>query len=87
MIAYSLYSYDTTKVAKFRLKAIEFHNEFGTRATMKAFDVKRSTIFLWKKKFKDSGGRLSSLIPQSTRPKNPRRMMVDYRIIEFIKGL
>ena len=78
MITYSLNRYDNTEIAKFRLKVINFHNEFGTKPTLKAFPVKRSTIFLWKKRFKDNDGRLISLIPKSTRPHSLRISMIDF---------
>jgi IS30 family transposase len=87
MITYSLMSYDNTEVAKFRMKVISFHNQFGTKATLAAFPVKRSTIFLWKKTFRDSQGKLNSLIPKSTRPHNLRRSTIDLRIIKEIKRL
>lgn len=87
MITYSLLKYDTTEVAKFRMKVIDFHNEFGTKAALKAFPVKRSTIFLWKKTLKDNQGRLTGLIPQSTRPHQLRESMVDFKIISEIKRL
>lgn len=60
--------------AQYRLRVIEYYQQFGITATLAAFPVKRSTIFLWQKTLKDSGGRLSSLIPRSSRPKKTRRM-------------
>ena len=87
MITYSLNKYDITEAAKFRLKVINFHNEFGTKPTLKAFPVKRSTVFLWKKRFKDNQGRLTSLIPQSTKPHNLRRSTIDLEIVDEIKRL
>jgi putative transposase len=87
MITYSLLRYDSTKVAQFRLKVINFHNEFGTKTTLKAFPVKRATIFVWKKRFKVNQGKLTSLIPQSTRPHNLRTSMVDLRVIQEMKRL
>ena len=41
---------------------------------MSAFPVKRSTVFLWQKTLKDNQGRLSSLIPKSSRPHRVRLM-------------
>ena len=87
MITYSLMSYDNTEIAKFRLKVINFHNEFGTKPTLKAFPVKRSTIFLWKKTFKNNQGKLSSLIPKSTKPHNLRESVISKKIISEIKRL
>jgi len=87
MISYSLLRYDTTKVAKFRMKVIKFHSEFGTKAALAAFPVSRSTIFAWKKRFKEGKGRLSCLIPKSTRPKQVRKMIVNPLVVSKIKSL
>ena len=87
MITYSLNRYDTTAVAKFRLKVIKFHNQFGTKATLAAFPVSRSTVFLWKKKLREAQGRLDCLIPQSTRPRQLRQSMIDSCLILEIKRL
>jgi len=77
----SIFSFDNSNIAQFRLKVIEFHNKYGTKATIDAFSVKRRTIFYWKKLLKDGKGRLSSLIPKKKTPKRKREMMVDKRII------
>jgi len=87
MVTYSLNKYDSTTLAKFRLKVIDFHNRFGTKATLAAFPVKRSTIFVWKKRLRESKGRLFSLVPKSTRPKNLRRMLTHPLILTKIEGL
>jgi len=42
---YSIFSFDNSNIAQFRLKAIEFRNQYGTKAAMDAFLVKRRTIF------------------------------------------
>jgi len=60
--------------AQFRLKVIEYYQRFGMEATLVAFPVKRSTVFLWKKTLKDCSGKLCSLIPKSSRPKTFRSM-------------
>ena len=83
----SIFSFNKSDIAQFRLKVIEFHNKYGTYATMDAFSVKRRTIFYWKKLLKDEGGSLSSLIPKRKTPKRKREMMVDKRIVEYIKTL
>jgi len=77
----------SNEIAKFRLKAIQFFDQFGVKATREAFNVGRSTIFLWKKKLKEVNGSLLSLPPSSTRPKNPRRMVVEAKTLAFIKNL
>jgi transposase InsO family protein len=85
MTAYNICQYDTTKVAQYRLEIIKFFEEFGLEPTKRAFKVSKSTIYRWRKILKDNKGKLSSLIPQSTRPKRTRKMITDPRIINFIK--
>ena len=70
----SINSFNKNQTAQYRLKVVNYYQEFGLKATLSAFPVKRSTLYLWQKKLRDSRGRLSSLIPESTRPKQLRRM-------------
>jgi len=72
------------KVVAFRLKVIEFHDKYGTEATQEAFNVSRATIYLWKKKLRESGGKLESLIPKSRRAKRVRQKMWRSEVIDFI---
>lgn len=72
------------EVVLFRLKVIEFHDKYGTQATIEAFGVPRSTIYHWKKLFRDSGGRLESLIPKSTAPKTKKEKMWHPEVVNFI---
>jgi putative transposase len=67
-----------------RIQVIEFFNEFGLKATKLAFKIGRSAIFDWKKRLKDSGGRLSSLKPESRKPKQFRQSKVSEKIKSFI---
>lgn len=68
----------------FRLKVIEFHDKYGTEATVSAFGVSRATIYLWKKKFRESGGKLESLISKPRRPRRVRQKSWRPEIIDFI---
>jgi len=70
----SINSFNKNQTAQYRLKVVNYYQEFGLKAALSAFPVKRSTLYLWQKKLRDSRGRLSSLIPESTRPKQLRRM-------------
>ena len=67
-----------------RIKTLEFFDEYGKEATRKAFEVGRSTIYLWKGKLTKSGGKLSSLKPQSKAPKTRTRRVVLRAHIDFI---
>ena len=75
------------KVAEFRLEVIEFLEEFGLPATQKAFKVSKSTLYRWRKKFKESKGRLASLAPLSTKPKAVRERRVEPMILGYISKL
>ncbi len=70
----SVNAFNKSQTAQYRLKVIKYYQEFGLKATLSAFPVKRSTLFLWQKKLKDSRGKLTSLIPKSTRPNDIRQM-------------
>ena len=72
-------------VIRERLKVIEFFEEFGEGVTKRAFNKGRSTIYLWKKQVKQSGGYLSALKPQSKAPKTHPKRKVGHEITEFIR--
>jgi len=68
-----------------RVKIIEFFRQFGKEAAKQAFSKSKSTIYLWKQKLKKSGGRLSSLRPQSKAPKTKRQRKTHPQILDFIR--
>jgi len=67
-----------------RIKIIEFFDKYGEKATREAFSRGRSTVFLWKKKLKENGNRLSALKIGSRIPKAKRTRETDPLIIKFI---
>lgn len=69
---------------KRRLKIISFFDQYGAIATKQAFDAGRSTVYLWKNKLKESGGKLAALAPKSKRPKRFRKSKVERKIKDFI---
>lgn len=79
--------YESSDVAQFRLHVIEFADKHGVVATLEAFNLKRSTFYSWRKRYLDSGKRLISLVPVSTRPRSVRKMEVDWRLVGFIKQM
>ncbi len=83
----SINQHDKSDIAKYRLRVINHYHQFGLRSTLNAFPVKRSTLFLWQQKLRVRLGKLTALIPQSTRPHQVRQMLVDYRIIDEIARL
>jgi len=83
----SLRRFSKDEVANERLKILEFYTEYGEKATTKAFGIKRNTIFVWRRRLKESKNSLASLIPTSTTPKTQRRMITDPKIVSEIRKL
>lgn len=67
-----------------RLEILQFFAEFGLEATRRAFKVSRATIFLWKKRLRGAGGKLSVLAPGSRAPLRRRKRNIDPFISQFI---
>jgi transposase InsO family protein len=79
--------FDRSEIAKLRLEVIEFYDRFGLEATLSAYKVSKATLYRWRKGFNDSQKRLTSLIPQSTRPKQLRQRFIHPQIVTFIKEM
>lgn len=82
-----LTAFDRNEVAKLRLAVIQFYDRFGLQPTLSAYKVSKATLYRWRKEFKDNQKRLTSLIPQSTRPKRLRQRLVNPGIVSFIKEM
>lgn len=80
-----LFRFEKDKEAQFRLKVINYHKQYGTKATVSAYDVSKASIYRWRSELNRNEGRLTALIPKSTAPKTRRVMTVDYRIIEWLR--
>lgn len=83
----SLRRFTKDEVAQQRMKILKFYETYGEKATREAFGVDRKLISKWRRRLRDGGGRLSALIPLSTRPHRVRRSETSPEVIEFIKGL
>jgi transposase InsO family protein len=81
----SLRVYDKSAVAQKRLEIIQFYDEYGEAATKQAFGADRKVISRWKLKLKKSGGKLQSLVPRSTKPKQLRQPVVNPLITQYIR--
>lgn len=79
--------FEESGVAKERLRIIRFYTKYGERATKEAFSADRKLVCVWKKRLKESRGKLSSLVPYPTAPKNTRKRIVHPKVFEFIKLL
>ena len=67
-----------------RIKIMKFFKDYGSEATKAAFGVSRSTVYLWQKKLKNSGGNLLSLVPKSKAPKKKRYKLINDKRLKFI---
>jgi transposase InsO family protein len=81
----SLRHFDGDEVATQRMKIINFFNTHGEVATKEAFGADRKVVSRWRKRLLDSGGKLTSLIPNSTRPITVRQPQVRADIVDYIK--
>lgn len=79
--------FSQSDIASERLRIIKFYNTHGEKTTKDAFGVGKKVIFVWKKKLSFARGRLTSLIPISTRPHTSRSMETDPKVFKFIKSL
>lgn len=76
-----------TEKAKYKARVLVFWEKHGLVATMDAFPVKRSTLFLWKKKFKENQGKLVSLNDKKRTPKTTRKREWPFEIRQKIKSI
>lgn len=76
-----------TKQAERKTKILVFWEKHGLDAAIEAFDVKRRTLFDWKKKWIAGGKRPEALNEKSRAPKKKRIRIWDDRIIAHIKRI
>jgi len=77
-------TFEESEPAKFRVTVLDHAQQFGWQSASHAYRVSRATIFRWKKRM---DGRLVSLVPTSTRPYHTRRMLVDDRLLAFLRSV
>ena len=83
----SIFRFSQDKQAQFRMEALEFHKKWGLKATIDAYKVSKPTIYRWKRVFTKSLGSLESLIPKSRSPRIKRVMVINPKIMDFVKTL
>jgi len=81
-----LLKFSKDDIAPFRLQVINYHQRNGTAKTIEAYGVPKPTIYRWKKELENQDGKLTALIPKSRAPKHKRQMIVDPRVIDWIKA-
>ncbi len=84
---YFKYQEMITDKANYKFKVIEFWNKYGLRATEEAFNVKRRTLFYWKKQLKEGNNNLEALNEKSRAPKVKRKRLWAKDIINEIKRI
>lgn len=67
-----------------RLDIIKFFEDYGEEATRRAFGKSRSTIYLWKQKLRQAGGKLSALASGDRTPVHKRHRITHPFIEKFI---
>jgi len=82
-----LISPELSDPTKFRLHVLNHYYKFGYKSAIDAFDVKKSTLYDWKRSYEQRGRNVIGIIPKSTRPHKTRKMGTDPRLIEFIKSM
>lgn len=76
-----------TQKAKDKAKTLVFWEKHGLQATMDAFPVKRSTLFVWKRQLKQGQGKLISLNEKKRIPKNKRKRIWPSAVIQKIRDI
>lgn len=84
----TILGFDSSEQAQFRFHVLKVCYGGGWKAAKTAFpNLKRSTLYRWKKVYEDSGKRLNSLVPKSTKPKRTRYMQTPLPVYYLIKSL
>lgn len=69
-----------------RVKILAFWERHGISATMEAFNVKRRTLFLWKKRLR-AGGNIEALNDRSRSPHKRRKRSWPMAVLEEVRRL
>lgn len=78
----------SSDIAQFRFRCIKILESQGFAGIRLAFpEVSRRSIFRRQQHYRDSGKRLASLIPVSTRPHHLRQMVIPTVVLSFIKAI
>lgn len=83
----NLSGFESNDVAQFRFTVLKHCYEFGWQAAVAAYNVPKSTLFDWKRRYEKSGKRLASLIPKSTKPHHLKLAIFDPRLLELVKSI
>ena len=83
---YNITNHPKRREIEKRLEIIKFFDDFGEEATKRAYGKSRSTVFLWKHKIKEDGGKLSALASGNKAPRGRSKRKLTRGMTEFIKS-
>ena len=81
------YRYMLTEKAKYKAKVLVFWEKYGLEATMDAFPVKRSTLYLWKQQWEKGGKKIEALNEKSRAPRAKRKRLWPLEIRQKIRQI
>jgi hypothetical protein len=81
------WAYMITEKAKYRIKVLVHWEKHGILSTMDAFNVKRGTLFNWKKALKKGGGKVEALNPGKREPREKRERIWSLEVLTEIKRI
>lgn len=84
---WSLKGFGESEVAQQRMKIITFYESYGEAATREAFGADRKLICQWRRRLREGDGKLTALIPHSTRPRKVRSSVVPLEVIGYVREL
>lgn len=76
-----------TEKALKRARILAFREKHGLEATMEAFQLKRRSLFNWKKKLREAGGKFEGLNDKSKAPQRRRKRLWRLELIAEIRRL
>ena len=79
--------YMITEKAKFRAKVLVFWEKHGLQATLDAFPVKRSALYLWKQLWEAGEKKTEALNERKTVPRTKRKRLWPPEVLEGIRTL
>ena len=82
-----MWAHMLTEKAKHKAKVLIFWEKYGLRATMDAFSIKRSTLFYWKKQWKENDKRIEALNDKSKAPREKRKRLWPFNVRKEIRRL
>jgi transposase InsO family protein len=84
---YLKYRYMITEDALKKVRILVFWERHGLKATLDAFSIKKRTLYVWKKKFEESGGKIESLSNTSRASQRKRVRHWNEGVIEEVKRI